>query len=128
MAVDVIQTPNSPLPIGPYSQGIKAGNLVFVAGQVGIDPATGKMVGGGIQDETRRALENIEGILAAAGATPENVLATTVHMVKLDDFVAMNEVYVTYFKNNPPVRTTVGVSSLPGGAAIEITAIAYVGG
>jgi len=129
MAVElqVIKDPNSAAPIGPYSQAIKASGFVFVAGEKGIDPATGKIVEGGIQAETRRTLENIKGILAAAGAGMDDVVATTVYMVDLGDFEAMNQVYAEYFKKNPPGRTTVGVTSLPAGAAIEITATAYVG-
>ena len=125
--LQVIQDPNSAAPIGPYSQAIKAGGFVFVAGEKGIDPATGEIVQGGIQAETRRTLENIKGILAAGGATMDDVVATSVYMVNLDDFGAMNEVYAEYFKKNPPGRTTVGVTSLPAGASIEITATAYVG-
>jgi len=127
MGIEVVRDPNSAAPIGPYSQGIKAGNFVFVAGEKGIDPATGQIVEGGIQAETRRTLENIKGILAAAGAGMDDVVATSVYMVNLDDFAPMNQVYATYFKNNPPGRTTVGVTSLPAGAAIEITATAYIG-
>lgn len=125
--LQVIQDSNSAAPIGPYSQAIKAGGFVFVAGEKGIDPATGKIVEGGIQAETRRTLENIKGILAAAGATMDDVVATSVYMVNLDDFSSMNQVYAEYFKTNPPGRTTVGVTSLPAGASIEITATAYVG-
>ena len=127
MGIEVVQDLNSAAPIGPYSQGIKAGSFVFVAGEKGIDPATGRIVEGGIQAETRRTLENIKGILAAAGATMDDVVATSVYMVNLEDFAAMNEVYAAYFERNPPGRTTVGVTSLPAGAAIEITATAYVG-
>ena len=127
MALRVIQDPKSAAPIGPYSQGIKAGDFVFVAGEKGIDPATGKIVPGGIEAETRRTLDNIKGILGAAGATMDDVVATNVYMVNLKDFDAMNRVYATYFKKNPPGRTTVGVTSLPAGAAIEITVTAYVG-
>jgi len=127
MGIEVVRDPRSAAPIGPYSQGIKAGNFVFVAGEKGIDPATGQIVAGGIQTETRQTLENVKGILAAAGAGMDDVVATSVYMVNLDDFAAMNQVYATYFKNNPPGRTTVGVTSLPAGAAIEITATAYVG-
>lgn len=127
MALKVIQDPKSAVPIGPYSQGIRAGDFVFVAGEKGIDPATGKIVPGGIVAETRRTLENIKGILAAAAATMDDVVATSVYMVNLKDFAAMNEVYATYFKKNPPGRTTVGVTSLPAGASIEITVTAYTG-
>jgi 2-iminobutanoate/2-iminopropanoate deaminase len=127
MAIEVIQDPNSAAPIGPYSQAIKAGGFVFVAGEKGIDPATGKVVEGGIRAETQQTLENIKGILAAAGAGMGDVVATAVYMVNLDDFTAMNEVYATYFQSDPPGRTTVQVASLPAGASIEITATAYAG-
>ena len=127
MVIEVVNDPRSAAPIGPYSQGIKAGNFVFVAGEKGIDPATGRIVPGGIVAETRRTLDNIKGILDAAGAGMDDVVATTVYMVDLEDFGAMNEVYATYFKKNPPGRTAVGVTSLPAGASIEITATAYLG-
>jgi len=127
MAIQVIQDPNSAAPIGPYSQGIRAGDYVFVAGEKGIDPATGKVVEGGIRAETRQTLENIKGILGAAGAKMGDVVATTVYMVDLGDFQAMNEVYAEHFRQSPPGRTTVGVAALPAGASIEITATAYTG-
>jgi len=124
---EVIRDPNSPAPIWPYSQGIRAGSFVFVTGEEGIDPETGRVAEGGIAAETRRALENIKGILAAAGATMDDVVATQVYMVNMDDFETMNEVYAEYFEKNPPGRTTVGVTSLPAGASVEVTATAYVG-
>lgn len=127
MAIEVIQDLGSAAPVGPYSQGIKAGGFVFVAGEKGIDPDTGKIVDGGIQSETKQTFANIEGILLAAGATLEQVVATTVHMVNLEEFQQMNEIYATFFKNNPPGRTTVGVTSLPAGANVEITVTAYIG-
>ena len=127
MAIEVIQDLGSAAPVGPYSQGIKAGGFVFVAGEKGIDPDTGKIVDGGIQAETKQTFANIEGILLAAGATLEQVVATTVHMVNLEEFQQMNEVYSEFFKNNPPGRTTVGVTSLPAGANVEITVTAYTG-
>ena len=125
--LQVIQDPNSAAPIGPYSQAIKAGGFIFVAGEKGIDPKTGKIVPGGIVAETRRTLDNIKGILAAGGATMDDVVATTVFMTDLKEFAAMNEVYAEYFKKNPPGRSTVEVTALPAGAHIEITATAYVG-
>ncbi len=127
MAIEIIQDPDSATPIGPYSQAIKAGDFVFVAGEKGIDPATGKIVEGGIEAETRQTFDNIRGILSAAGADLDDVVAATVHMTDLSHFDAMNAVYATYFKKNPPGRTTVGVHSLPAGAAIEITVSAYIG-
>ena len=125
--LQVIQDPNSAAPIGPYSQAIKAGGFIFVAGEKGIDPGTGKVVPGGIVAETRRTLDNIKGILAAGGASMDDVVATTVFMTDLKEFAAMNEVYGEYFRKDPPGRTTVEVSAIPAGAHIEITATAYVG-
>ena len=127
MRIEVIQDPSSAKPIGPYSQGVKAGDFIFVAGEKGIDPKTGAIVQGGIEAETRRLLENIKGILAAGGASMEDVVATSVYMINLQEFNAMNEIYAEYFPKDPPGRTTVGVTSLPAGASIEITATAYVG-
>ena len=109
------------LPIGPYSQGIQVGNLIFVAREKGIDPKTGKVVPGGIAAETRQTFENIEAILAEAGATLDDAVACTVHMTDLQEFQEMNRVYAEYFHAAPPGRTTVQVAALPGGAHIEIT-------
>ena len=114
------------LPVGPYSQGIQAGNFVFVAGEKGIDPKTGKLVPGGIADETRQAFANIEAILAEAGATLDDAVACTVHMTDLNEFQEMNRVYAEYFHEAPPGRTTVQVAALPGGAHIEITISAVI--
>jgi 2-iminobutanoate/2-iminopropanoate deaminase len=112
------------LPMGPYSQGIRVGDLVFVAGEKGIDPRTGKVVPGGIAAETRQTFENIKAILDEAGATLDDAVSATVHMTDLSEFGAMNEVYAEYFHEAPPGRTTVQVAALPGGAHIEITLIA----
>ncbi len=114
------------LPIGPYSQGIQVGNFVFVAGEKGIDPKTGKLVEGGIAAETRQTFENIKAILAEAGATLNDAVTSTVHMTDLSEFQEMNRVYATYFGETPPGRTTVQVAALPGGAHIEITIMAVV--
>lgn len=114
------------LPIGPYSQGIQVGNFVFVAGEKGIDPKTGKLVEGGIAAETRQTFENIKAILAEAGATLNDAVTSTVHMTDLSEFEEMNRVYVEYFDEAPPGRTTVQVVALPGGAHIEITIMAAV--
>ena len=115
-------------PIGPYSQGIQVGNLVFVAGEKGIDPRTGKLAPGGITAETRQTFENIKAILAEAGATLDDAVACTVHMTDLAEFQEMNRVYAEYFNHAPPGRTTVQVAALPGGAHIEITITAAVAG
>jgi 2-iminobutanoate/2-iminopropanoate deaminase len=114
------------LPMGPYSQGIQVGNLLFVAGEKGIDPSTGKLVPGGIAAETRQSFENIKAILAEAGATLDHAVASTVHMTDLNEFQEMNRVYAEYFHEMPPGRTTVQVAALPGGAHIEITITAVL--
>ena len=122
----VIATSKAALPIGPYSQAIRAGNFIFVAGEKGIDPKTGKMVAGGIVAETRQTLENIKAILAEAGASLDDAVSSTVHMTDLKDFQAMNKVCAEYFKKDPPGRTTVQVPALPAGAQVEITIVAVV--
>jgi len=124
MGIEVIQAEGSAAPIGPYSQGIKAGGFVFVAGEKGIDPKTGQLVPGGIAAETRQTLENIKGILAAAGCSMQDVVATSVYLTDINDFEAMNQVYAQCFSINPPGRTTVAVAALPAGAHIEIQSIA----
>ncbi|MCC7175181.1 MAG: reactive intermediate/imine deaminase [Bryobacterales bacterium] len=117
----VITSPKAALPIGPYSQAIQAGGFIFVAGEKGIDRTTGKIVPGGIAAETRQTLENIQAILEAAGATLDDAVSCTVHMVDLNEFAAMNQVYAEYFREAPPGRTTVQVPALPAGARVEIT-------
>lgn len=124
--IKVIQTAKCAAPVGPYSQGIIANGFVFVAGEKGLDPVTNKIVPGGIAPETKQCLTNIQNVLAEAGCTMDDVVSSTVHMVNLADFSAMNVVYAEFFKKNPPVRTTVGVTSLPAGAAVEITCIAVL--
>ena len=126
MGIKVIQTAKCAAPVGPYSQGIIANSFVFVAGEKGLDPKTNKIVPGGISPETRQCLTNIQNVLAEAGCSMDDVVSSTVHMVNLGDFAAMNVVYAEFFKRNPPVRTTVGVTSLPAGASVEITCIAVL--
>jgi len=125
--IEVIQTDKAGAPVGPYSQGIKAGGFVFVAGEKGIDPSTGKIVPGGVEAETRRTIENIRAILEAAGSGLGLVVSTFVFMTDLSEFSKMNEIYAEYFKANPPGRTCVGVTALPAGACVEITAYALAG-
>ena len=123
-SIEVIETDKAGPPVGPYSQGIKAGGFVFVAGEKGMDPVTQKIVPGGIDPETRRTLENIKAILEEAGSGMERVVSTFVFMTDLNEFAKMNAIYAEYFKTNPPGRTTVEVKSLPAGACVEITATA----
>jgi 2-iminobutanoate/2-iminopropanoate deaminase len=122
--LEVIQTDKAAAPIGPYSQAIRAGGFVFVAGEKGIDPATNAIVPGGIAAETRQTLENIRNILEEAGSSISRVVATTVYLTNIGDFAAMNAVYAEFFTTSPPGRTTVGVSALPAGAQVEITVTA----
>ena len=121
---EAIQSDKSAAPIGPYSQAIRAGGFIFVAGEKGLDVATGKLVSGGIVPETRRTLENIRGILEEAGSSMDKVVQSFVYMTDLSDFAMMNEVYAEYFTVTPPGRTTVEVKGLPAGAHIEITVTA----
>jgi 2-iminobutanoate/2-iminopropanoate deaminase len=122
--LEVIQTDKAAAPIGPYSQAVRANGFIFVAGEKGIDPTTNAMVAGGVPAETRQTLENIRNILEEAGSSISRVVATTVYLTDINAFGEMNTVYAEYFTSNPPGRTTVGVSSLPAGAQVEITVTA----
>ena len=122
--LEVVQAKESAAPIGPYSQGIKAGGFIFVAGEKGMDPKTGEIVPGGIDAETRQTLENIKGILEAGGSSLDKAVASFVYMTDLSGFQDMNAVYAEYFPEHPPGRTTVEVKALPAGAHIEITVFA----
>ncbi len=124
MKKEVITSDKAALPVGPYSQAIRVGELIFVAGEKGIDPATNRIVEGGIGAETRQTLENIKAILDAAGATMESVVRTVVYLTDIDDFAEMNAVYAEYFTANPPGRSCVQVVALPAGAHVEIEATA----
>jgi 2-iminobutanoate/2-iminopropanoate deaminase len=126
MEKKVVFTEKAPKPIGPYSQAIITGNLIFTAGQIPIDPATNQVVQGDIKEQTRRVLENLRAILESVGATFDDVVKVTIYMKDLNEFSAMNEVYSEYFKNSPPARTTVEVSRLPRDVRIEIDLIAIV--
>ena len=124
MEKSVISTKNAPAAIGPYSQAIKAGNLVFVSGQIPIIPATGEILGGDIKLQTRQALENLKHILEAAGSSLDNVVKTTVFMKDLNDYTAINDVYKEFFTDKPPARAAVQAARLPRDVGVEIEAIA----
>jgi 2-iminobutanoate/2-iminopropanoate deaminase len=128
MPLDFVATGGAPKAIGPYSQGITVNGFVFTAGQVALDPKTGELVAGGITEQTTRALENLSAILAAAGTSLSRVVKTTVFLVDMADFTAMNEVYGRAFGNHRPARSTVAVAALPRGALVEIEAVAEVRG
>ena len=119
-----IHTPNAPAAIGPYSQAVQAGNMLFVSGQIPIDPATGEFAGSDIATQTHQSLTNIKNILAAAGYTMSDVVKTTVLLADIADFTAMNAVYAEYFTENKPARAAFAVKDLPRGALVEIEAIA----
>ena len=119
-----IHTPNAPAAIGPYSQAMQAGNLLFVSGQLPIDPATGAFAGQDIASQTRQSLTNIQNILAAAGYTCADVVKTTVLLANIEDFAAMNAVYAEFFTENCPARAAFAVKDVPKGALVEIEAIA----
>ncbi len=121
----ILHSENAPMPIGPYSMGVAYGNLVFTAGQLGIDPKTGEIVAGGIQAETRQALTNIKNILESAGSSLDKVLKTTVFLRDMAEFSEMNAVYGEFFSKNFPARTTIQAGALPKNAAVEIEAIAF---
>jgi 2-iminobutanoate/2-iminopropanoate deaminase len=121
---DIIATDRAPQAIGPYSQAIRAGNLVFASGQIPIDPGTGEFVSGGITEQTEQVLRNLSAVFEAAGLGLNQVVKTTVFLVDMDDFVAMNEVYGRFFAQQPPARATVQAARLPRDARVEIEAIA----
>ena len=119
-----IYTPNAPAAIGPYSQAVQAGNMLFISGQIPIDPATGEFAGSDITTQTNQSLTNIKNILAAAGYSLNDVVKTTVLLADIADFAAMNAVYAEYFSENKPARAAFAVKDLPRGALVEIEAIA----
>lgn len=123
---DPVSTPAAPRAIGPYSQAIRAGGMVFVSGQIPIDPATGALIDGDIGAQTTRVLENIRAILSAAGTSMAQVVRTTVYLADMSDFSAMNDVYARYFPAPAPARATIQAARLPRDARIEIDAIALV--
>jgi 2-iminobutanoate/2-iminopropanoate deaminase len=124
---ETVKTGKAPAAIGPYSQAVRSGGYLFCSGQIPLDPATGKMVEGGIEAQTERVLRNLDAVLEAGGASLAEVVKTTVYLADLSDFPAMNAVYGKFFPENPPARATVQVAKLPAGALVEIDAIAKTG-
>ena len=124
MTRSVILSAAAPQPVSAYSQAIQSGSLLFLAGQIPLDPTTGRLVSGTIAEETERVFENLVAVLSAAGATLDNLVKTTVYLTNMADFAAFNQVYARHFSKDPPARTTVAVAALPLGARVEVEAIA----
>lgn len=122
----VVSTEHAPKAIGPYSQAIRAGEFVFTAGQIGLDPSSMELVRGGVEAQTRQVLTNLKHVLEAAGSGMDRVIKTTVFLSEMGNFAAMNAVYSEFFPENPPARSTVAVAGLPKGALVEIEAVALV--
>ena len=124
MEKKVIRTDNAPAPIGPYNQAIQYGDMLFVSGQIAINPATGDLVQDDIQAETRMVMQNLEAVLAEAGMDFSNVIKSTIFLMDMGQFAQVNEVYGSYFTASPPARETVQVASLPKGVNVEISVVA----
>ena len=126
MQKEIISTKDAPQAIGPYSQAIRFGNLIFASGQIPIEPETGKILKGDIKGQTKLILENLNNVLAAGGSSLDNVLRTTIFLTDLENYPVVNETYAQYFNDFPPARSTVQVAKLPMDAQIEIDAIACI--
>ncbi|MHB1399899.1 MAG: RidA family protein [Trichloromonadaceae bacterium] len=124
MALQTIHTPAAPAAIGPYSQAVVAGNLLFISGQIPLDPTTGQVVGGGIAEQTRQVMNNLAAVLQAAGVDFSRLAKTTIYLTDLSDFAVVNGIYGEYFTGTFPARATVQVAALPKGVAVEIEGIA----
>lgn len=124
MTKRVISTDQAPAAIGPYSQAVAVGDFVFLSGQIALDPATGELVAGDIERETRRVMDNLRAVLAASGASTDDLVKTTIYLVDMADFARVNAVYAEYFSGSPPARATVQVAALPKGVRVEIDGIA----
>jgi 2-iminobutanoate/2-iminopropanoate deaminase len=124
MKLDPVQSPSAPAAIGPYSQAIRAGNLLFCSGQIALDPKTTQLVGATAAEQAEQVLKNLTAVLAAGGATLAHVARTTIYLISMADFAAVNEVYARHFGNHKPARATVAVKELPKGGLVEIDCIA----
>jgi 2-iminobutanoate/2-iminopropanoate deaminase len=125
-AKKIIETKNAPAPIGPYSQAVQAGNLLFVSGQVAKDPVTGSMKNDNLKDEVTQVMDNLKAVLEAAGLKMDDIVKTTIYLTDMNDFKQVNEIYGSFFTGNYPARETVQVSALPLSAKIEISVIAVI--
>ena len=121
-----VHTDKAPKAIGPYSQAIKTESMVYTSGQVAIDPSTGELIAGGIEEQTRQVLKNLQHVLTASGTSFDKVIKTTVFLKDMNDFAKMNAIYAESFPENPPARSTVAVAALPKGALVEIEAVALL--
>jgi 2-iminobutanoate/2-iminopropanoate deaminase len=127
MKREIVHTDKAPKAIGPYSQAIRTDSMIYTAGQLGLDPATGEFVAGGVEEQTRQSLTNLKNVLETAGSSMGQVVKTTVFLKDMSDFPKMNPVYGEFFAENPPARSTVAVAGLPKGGLVEIEVIALVG-
>jgi reactive intermediate/imine deaminase len=123
MSREAISTDSAPRAIGPYSQAVRAGNTVYLSGQIPLDPATGELVGGGFESETRRVFDNLRAVAAAAGATLDHAVRVTIYLTDIGKFPVVNGIMAEYFNEPYPARVTIGVASLPKGAAVEVDCV-----
>jgi 2-iminobutanoate/2-iminopropanoate deaminase len=126
MKKNVVHTDKAPKAIGPYSQAIRTESMIYTAGQIGLVPATGELVAGGVEEQTHQALANLQNVIEAAGSTLGHVVKTTVFIKDMNDFPKMNAVYAEFFGENPPARSTVAVAGLPKGGLVEIEAVVLI--
>ena len=126
MPRDIVTTSSAPEAVGPYSQAVVSGGLVYCSGQIPLEPSTGAMVEGGVEAQARRCMDNLAAVLEAAGSGLQSVLKVTAYLTDMGDFPAFNDVYATYFDEEPPARATVGVAALPKGARVEVDCIAAI--
>ena len=127
MSKKIISTKDAPAAIGPYSQAVQAGPFLFCSGQIPLDPASGQVITGDVSAQAKRVLENVVAVLKAGGASLDHVVKSTIFLKSMGDFAAVNEVYGSYFKSNPPARSTVEVARLPKDVLVEIEVLAYLG-
>ena len=127
MKRDIVHTDKAPKAIGPYSQAIRTETMIYTAGQTGLDPATGELIGSTVEEQTRQVLINLQNVVEAAGSTLAHVVKTTVFLKDMNDFSKMNAIYAEFFGQNPPARSTVAVAGLPKGGLVEIEAVVLVG-